>query len=220
MRFHANPPGWSRDDKCGQTRRSEQALVAPLRTRLEIIASTNKTFPSVRNAVTWHKKKSLCPYVNKRILHKIDPLNYDCRQRSKRMSKCSMYSDPWGVFMFPKLKISFNGYNLLLCNDIQGRGIKSSGTLCRTDRYSRINNTKSPASGAGNVRKPRLMSPIRESARSRVRVGQCVSAVWMVEVPVLVCLRRRCNHMTEVRGPKSLRDSLGLCGCNPAINRY
>ena len=54
---------------------------------------------------------------------------------------------------------------------------KSSGMLCRTDCYSRINNTKSPASGAGNVREPRLMSPSRESARSRVRVGQCVSAV-------------------------------------------
>jgi hypothetical protein len=79
--------------------------------------------------------------------------------------------------MFPKLNIFFNGYNLLLCNDIQGRGIKSSGTLCRTDWYGWIHNTKSPASSAGNVREPKLMSPIRENARSRVRVGQCVSAV-------------------------------------------
>ena len=79
--------------------------------------------------------------------------------------------------MFPKLKISSTGYNLLLRNDIQGRGIKSSGTLCRTDWYSRINNTKSPASGAGNVKEPRPMSSIREGARSRVRLGQCVSAV-------------------------------------------
>ena len=128
---------------------------------------------------------------------KSTPLKCDCWQRDKRMSKRSIYSDPWDVFMFPKLKISFNGYNLLLCNDIQGRGIKSSGTLRRTDWYSRINNTKFPASGAGNNRERRLMSPIRESARSRVRVDQCVSVVWMVDAPVLVCLRRRCNHMTK-----------------------
>ena len=79
--------------------------------------------------------------------------------------------------MIPKLKISFNGYNLLLCTDIQGRRINSSGMSCRSDWYSRINEKKSPASGAGNVWEPTLMSPSKQSARSRVRVGHCVSAV-------------------------------------------
>ena len=31
-----------------------------------------------------------------------------------------------------------------------------------------------------------------------MRVDQCVSAVRAVEVPVLVCLRSSCNHVTEV----------------------
>ena len=44
---------------------------------------------------------------------------------------------------------------------------------------------KSPASGAGNVR-----------WRSRVRVDLCVS----VGVPVFVCLRSSCYHVTEVGG--------------------
>ena len=38
----------------------------------------------------------------------------------------------------------------------------------------------------------------QESARSRVRVGQCVSAVRAVEVPVLACLRSGCSHVTEL----------------------
>jgi len=33
-----------------------------------------------------------------------------------------------------------------------------------------------------------------------VRVDQCVSAVRAVEVPVSVCLRSGCNHVTEVGG--------------------
>jgi hypothetical protein len=43
----------------------------------------------------------------------------------------------------------------------------------------------------------------RASARSRARVDQCVSAVRAVEVPVLVCLRSSCSHVTEVGGPFS-----------------
>jgi hypothetical protein len=34
-----------------------------------------------------------------------------------------------------------------------------------------------------------------------VHLYQCVSAVIEVEVPVLVCLRSNCSHMTEVGGP-------------------
>ena len=40
----------------------------------------------------------------------------------------------------------------------------------------------------------------RESARIRVRVDQCVSAVRAVGVPVLVCLRSSCYHVTGVGG--------------------
>ena len=38
----------------------------------------------------------------------------------------------------------------------------------------------------------------KSTAPSRVRVDQCVSAVRAVEVPVLVCLRSDCSHVTEV----------------------
>jgi hypothetical protein len=40
-----------------------------------------------------------------------------------------------------------------------------------------------------------------EGARRRVRLDQCVSAIRAVEVPVFVCLRSGCNHVTEVGGP-------------------
>ena len=32
-----------------------------------------------------------------------------------------------------------------------------------------------------------------------MRVDQCVSAIRAVEVPVLVCLRSSCSHVTEVK---------------------
>ena len=57
--------------------------------------------------------------------------------------------------------------------------------------YSRINTTRYPASDANDVGQPS-----RTSARSRVRVDQCVSAVAAVKAPVLVCLRSGCDHVT------------------------
>ena len=33
-----------------------------------------------------------------------------------------------------------------------------------------------------------------------MRVDQCVSAVRAVGVPILVCLRSSCSHVTELRG--------------------
>ena len=45
------------------------------------------------------------------------------------------------------------------------------------------------------------MSRVGESARSRVRVYQYVSAVRAVGVPALVCLRSVCDHVIEVGGP-------------------
>jgi hypothetical protein len=62
--------------------------------------------------------------------------------------------------------------------------------------YSGINPTKSPASGAGSVSEPWLISQVG-NARSRVRVRRCVSAARAVEVPVLVCLRSSCDHVTD-----------------------
>ena len=40
----------------------------------------------------------------------------------------------------------------------------------------------------------------RESARSRVPVDQCVSAIRAVEVTVLGCLRSSSSHVTEAGG--------------------
>jgi hypothetical protein len=62
-----------------------------------------------------------------------------------------------------------------------------------------INSTESPASGYGNFSYPDLMSPV-----VIIRVDKCVSAVIAVEVPVFVCLRSRCKHVTEVGRPKCL----------------
>jgi hypothetical protein len=53
-----------------------------------------------------------------------------------------------------------------------------------------------PASGAGNISDPRLMSQV-----GNVRIDQRVSTVRAVEVSLLVRLRSTCNHVTEVRGP-------------------
>ena len=52
----------------------------------------------------------------------------------------------------------------------------------------RINSTKSPVSNLGYVSQSRLMSQVGKSARSRVRIDQCVSAIRAVDVSVFVCL--------------------------------
>ena len=46
------------------------------------------------------------------------------------------------------------------------------------------------------------------SARSRVRVDQCVSAVRAMEVPVLVCLCSCCIHVTGRRSARFVRLAL------------
>ena len=71
--------------------------------------------------------------------------------------------------------------------------------------YIRINSTESTASGAGDVSEPRLMSQV-----GRVRVGQGVPAVSALEVPVFVCIRNDCNHVTEVGGSQDLW-TRGVC---------
>jgi len=77
-------------------------------------------------------------------------------------------------------------------------------------RYTKINSTKSPASGAGNDSQPNLMSQV-----GAVRMVRRVSAVRAVEVPVFVGLRSSCSHVTETEDRK-------VCdtrGCNPVISR-
>jgi len=63
-------------------------------------------------------------------------------------------------------------------------------------KYNRINSTKPPASGAGNIGQFRLMLQVGESARSRVRVYRCGSGIRAVVDPEFVCLRSNCNHVT------------------------
>jgi hypothetical protein len=65
----------------------------------------------------------------------------------------------------------------------------------------RINSTKSPVSCR---RIFAIIGKCHKAGDARVRVDQCVSAFRAVEVPVLVCLRRSCNHVTEVGGPYDL----------------
>jgi hypothetical protein len=67
----------------------------------------------------------------------------------------------------------------------------------KTSSHRRINSTKSPASGAGNISKSEADGTSPESARNRVRVDQCVSSVTAAEVPVFVCLRSSCSHVIE-----------------------
>ena len=59
-------------------------------------------------------------------------------------------------------------------------------------RYTKINSTKSPASGAGNVSHPNLMSQV-----GTVRMDRRVSDVRAVEVPIFVGLRSSFSHVTE-----------------------
>jgi len=67
--------------------------------------------------------------------------------------------------------------------------------------YIKINSTKSPASGAGTVIVPRLMSHVGRVCEV-VCAWICVFlAIRGVEVPVLVCLHSSCKHVTEVVGP-------------------
>ena len=51
-----------------------------------------------------------------------------------------------------------------------------------------------------------------------MRVDQLVSAVRAVEVPVLVCLRSSCDHVTEA-GRFEPCKMTGTYGCNTAIRR-
>ena len=106
--------------------------------------------------------------------------------------------------MFPQ-KETFQGEQVNSesgsCNSaLRGGGLSDRNEgLSRTlegPRYSKINSTKSQSLGAITL-DHRLMSQLVRSARSRVRVGQCVSATIAVEVPVFVCLHSSCSRVTE-----------------------
>ena len=66
-------------------------------------------------------------------------------------------------------------------------------------KYSRIKSKKFPASGAGSVSELRFMLEV--GRRREVEVCFCNPTD---EVSVFFCLRRSCNHATEVRGLKVL----------------
>ena len=67
--------------------------------------------------------------------------------------------------------------------------------------FSRANSIKSLASCEGNVNEPRPMSQV-EKVREIVRaLNLSFSAIAAVKVPVFVCLRNSCNHVSEVGGP-------------------
>ena len=72
-----------------------------------------------------------------------------------------------------------------------------------SEYYSRINFTKSPASGTGNISQSMLMSKAWRVG-CHLLVQQCVSATGAVQEPVLSCLHSSCNHITEVQGTRGL----------------
>ena len=92
--------------------------------------------------------------------------------------------------------------------------------------YGRINSTDSLEWSTGDVNGAGLMLQVGRVRVVMVRVDQCVSAVRVIEVPVLFCFRSSWNHVTDVGGPSGLWDPRwrsyekwqGLCGCNPAIS--
>jgi len=61
-----------------------------------------------------------------------------------------------------------------------------------------INSVKSPASAAGTISEPRLMSEQWPKSCARISVFFCGQSGG--GVPVFVCLRSSCNHVTEVGG--------------------
>jgi len=96
-----------------------------------------------------------------------------------------------------------------------------SGLLCIA--HSRSNSTKSPPSGAGNVSEPRHVTSWN-SARSYVRIDQCVYASRAVDVPIVsVCVRSICIYVSGQEDLKTRAEGCrtkcqGLCGFNCAIN--
>jgi hypothetical protein len=65
--------------------------------------------------------------------------------------------------------------------------------------YTRSNSTKSPASGAGNVRELRLMPHVGKVRKSCARKSVFMQSA--VEVPMFVCLRSSFCHVSEVGRP-------------------
>ena len=67
--------------------------------------------------------------------------------------------------------------------------------------YNRINSTKPPASGAGNVSEPKLMSEFGIVREVVCALCPCVSAVRAVGVLAFLCLRSSVSHVTWVGRP-------------------
>ena len=77
------------------------------------------------------------------------------------------------------------------------------GSMDRTvveTKYSRINSTKSPSSGARQRQRDWADATSLHGAQIGLRVDQCVSAVRAVEVSVLAGLCNSFSHVTVVGG--------------------
>jgi hypothetical protein len=67
--------------------------------------------------------------------------------------------------------------------------------------YNRINSTKTPASGEGDVSESKLMSEFGTVHEVVCALCQRVSAIRAVGVLVILCLRSGVSHVTGVGGP-------------------
>ena len=145
----------------------------------------------------------------------------ECRTRSQEKNKYSSFES---VTEFKYMRVTLKDQNCMH-EELKIKLISEKPCLIIRPSilisYSRINSTESPDWSTGNVSDGRLMSQL-----GRERVDQCVSAIRVVELPVLFCFRSNWNHVTEVGGPSGLWDPRwrthekwpGLCGCNPAIS--
>jgi len=70
--------------------------------------------------------------------------------------------------------------------------------LLRNQSYRRISSTRYPGSGAGNVSDPRLMQQVERLSEFVCGCMNMFSGISAAEVPVFVCVRSSCSHVTEV----------------------
>jgi len=75
-----------------------------------------------------------------------------------------------------------------------------SALLLQNQSYRRINSTRYPGSGAGNVSEPSLMQQVGRLSEVMCGCMNVFSAVRAAEVPVFVCFRSSCSHVIEVGG--------------------
>jgi len=70
--------------------------------------------------------------------------------------------------------------------------------LLRNQSCRKISSTMYPGSGAGNVSEPRLLLQVGRLSEFVYGCRNMFPAFRAAEVPVLVCLRSSCSHVTDV----------------------